>query len=55
MEAITASRPAARVPVISLLITSVLIVVNGLFYHISRLVFAFLFIKIVFLIVKLVI
>ena len=40
--------------VISLLAADILAVVDGLFYYIPKLVFAFSLIKIVFLIVKLV-
>ena len=48
------SRPATDVPTVGLLTTGVLAVVDRPFYQISRPVFAFLLIKIVFLIIKLV-
>ena len=48
------SRPVTDVPAAALLITGILTVVSELFYYISRPVFVFLLIKIIFLIVKLV-
>ena len=54
MGAAAASKPVADMLAASLPATDVLTVISGLVYHISRLVFTFPLIKIVFLIVKLV-
>ena len=47
------SRPVVNVPAAGLLGAGVLAVISGSIYHISRPVFAFLLVKIVFLIIKL--
>ena len=54
MGAAAAGGPAADVPAVGLPGTDVLAVVGGPIYHISRPVFAFPLVKIVFLIVKLI-
>ena len=46
--------PVADMPVAALPTTGVLAIIGWFFYHISRLVFAFLLVQIVFLIIKLV-
>ena len=54
MRRTATNEPVADVLVAGLPITGILAIVGKPFYYISRLVFAFLLIKIVFLIVKLV-